>query len=116
MMPINLSIYICHCYLAQDMCEKPLTNSSCLALANWLHDADDAARLERGLEPVGGILYIGHIDPQAAIFAQEDHSRPLLLIAGCVTDGHHVLNLQTQAMQVKERTWQLLLEETNSLH
>lgn len=116
MMLINLSIYICHCYLAQDMCEKPLTNSSCLALANWLHDADDTARLERGLEPVGGVVYIGHIDPQAAIFAQEDHSGPLLLIAGCVTDSHHVLNLQRQAMHVKERTWQLLLEETNSLH
>ena len=115
-MLINLCIYICRRYLARDTSEKSLTNSSCLALANRLHDADDAARLERGLEPVGGILYIGHVDPQAAIFAQEDHSGPLLLIAGCVTDGHHVLNLQRQAMQVKKRTWQLLLEETNSLH
>lgn len=115
-MLINLCIYICHRCLTQGMYENSLTNSSCLALANWLHDADDAARLERGLEPVGGILYVGHVDPQAAIFTQEDHSGPLLLIAGCVTDGHHVLNLERRTMQVKERTWQLLLEETNSLH
>jgi len=73
--------------------EKSLTDSSCLALADRLHDADDTARLQGGLEPVGGVLHIGHVDPQAAIFAQEDHSSPLLLIAGCVADGHHVLNL-----------------------
>lgn len=94
------------------MSEGFLTDSSCLALANGLHDADDAAGLKRRLEPIGRILYVGHVDPQAAIFTQEDHSGPLLLIAGCVTDGHHVLNLQRRALQVKERTWQVLL----SLH
>ena len=73
--------------------EKSLTDSSCLALADRLHDADDTARLQGGLEPVGGVLHIGHVDPQAAIFTQQDHSSSLLLIAGCVADGHHVLNL-----------------------
>lgn len=43
--------------------EKSLTDSSCLALADRLHDADDTARLQGGLEPVGGVLHIGHVDP-----------------------------------------------------
>lgn len=115
-MLISLCIHICCHYLARDTYEKVLTNGCGLALANWLHDADDTARLERGLEPVGGVLYVGHVDPQAAVFAQKDHGGSLLLVAGCVTDGHHVLNLQKQAARVKERSWQLLTEERNSLH
>lgn len=46
-----------------EILEKSLTDSSCLALADRLHDADDTARLQGGLEPVGGVLHIGHVDP-----------------------------------------------------
>lgn len=71
-----------------------LTNSHRLALAHRLHDADDATRLERRLEPVGRVLHVSHVDSQAAVLTQEDHGSPLLLVAGCVTDSHHVLDLE----------------------
>lgn len=48
------------------------------------------------MEPVGRVLHVGHVDPQAAVLAQEDHGGPLLLVAGRVPDGHHVLDLEGQ--------------------
>ena len=72
---------------------RGLTDGGCLALADGLHDADDAAGLQGGLQPVGGVLHVGHVDAQAAVLTQQDHRRPLLLVAGRVPDGHHVLDL-----------------------
>ncbi len=70
-----------------------LTSSSSFALADWLHDTDAAAGLQRGLEPVRGVVHIGHIDSQASVLTEKNHSRTLLLITGCVSDCYHILNL-----------------------
>ena len=72
---------------------RGLTDGSCFALSNRFHYADDTAGLQGGLKPVGGVLHIGHVDAQAAILTQQDHRCPLLLIAGRVPDGNHVLDL-----------------------
>lgn len=77
-----------------------LTDCSGFALADGFHDTDAAAGLEGGLEPVGGVLHIGHIDPQTSILTQEDHRRPLLVVARRVTYRHHILNLQNKSTKM----------------
>lgn len=72
---------------------KGLTDGSRLALPNRLHYADDTAGLQGRLEPVGGVLHVGHVNAQAAILTQQDHCGPLLLIAGRMPNGNHVLDL-----------------------
>ena len=72
---------------------QQLTGSGGLALADWLHDADATAGLQRRLQPVGGVVHVGHVDAQAAVLTQQDHGGALLLAAGRVADGHHILDL-----------------------
>ena len=72
---------------------RGLTDGSSLALSHRLHDADDTAGLQGRLEPVGGVLHVGHVNAQAAVLTQQDHGGPLLLVAGRVPNGNHVLDL-----------------------
>ena len=72
---------------------QPLTGGGGLALADRLHDADATAGLQGGLQPVGGVVHVGHVDAQAAVLTQQDHGCALLLAAGRVADGNHVLDL-----------------------
>lgn len=72
---------------------RSLTDCSCFALSNRLHDADDTAGLQGWLQPVGGVLHVGHVNAQAAILTQQNHCCPLLLIAGHMPNGNHVLDL-----------------------
>lgn len=46
---------------------RGLTDGGCLALSNRFHYADDTAGLQGWLKPVGGVLYVGHVNAQAAI-------------------------------------------------
>jgi hypothetical protein len=91
--------YACHglgeCYAhSPQVSRRGLTDCGCFALSNRLHDTDNTARLQGWLEPEGSILHIGHINAQAAILTQQYHGRPLLLIAGCVPNSNHVLDLK----------------------
>lgn len=72
---------------------RGLTDGGCLPLSNRLHYADDTAGLQGWLKPIGGVLHVGHVNAQAAILTQQDHSCPLLLVAGRVPNGNHVLDL-----------------------
>ncbi len=71
-----------------------LTGRGCLAFADGFHDADHTARLKGGLEPIGRVLHVGHVYAETAIFTQQYHGGALLLVACCVTDCNHVLNLR----------------------
>lgn len=73
-----------------------LTGSGCFAFTDRFHDADDAAGLQGGLQPIGRVLHVGHVDAQAAVFTEKDHGGALLLVARRVTDRNHVLNLKGQ--------------------
>lgn len=70
-----------------------LTDSSSFAPPDRFHYADDTAGLQGWLKPVGRIFHVGHVNAQAAILTQQDHCCPLLLIASCVPNGNHVLDL-----------------------
>ena len=70
-----------------------LTSSSSFALADRLHDTDATAGLQRGLEPVGGVVHSGHVDSQASVLTEKNHGCTLLLITGSVADSDHILNL-----------------------
>lgn len=70
-----------------------LTSSCCFALADRLHDTDATAGLQRGLEPVRGVVNIGHVDSQASILTEKNHGCALLFITGSVSDCYHILNL-----------------------
>lgn len=72
---------------------RGLTDCSCFTLSHRFHDADDTAGLQGWLEPVRGVLHIGHVNAQAAILTQQNHGCPLLFIAGSVPNGNHVLYL-----------------------
>lgn len=83
----------CHSHSPTSLLRRGLTDGSCFTLANRLHYADHTAGLQGGLKPVGGVLHIGHVNAQAAILTQQNHCCPLLLVAGCVPNGNHVLDL-----------------------
>ena len=54
--------------------------------------AHDGVRLERVVHPVVGVVVVGHVDLEAAVFTQQNESRALIRAAR-VTDHNHVLDL-----------------------
>lgn len=83
----------CHPRSPTSLFRRDLTDGSSLALSHRFHDANDTAGLQGRLEPVGGVLHVGHVNAQAAVLTQQDHRGPLLLVAGRVPNGNHVLDL-----------------------